>query len=181
MIQKILNAVSTAILTCLAWPAVAQKSVADYLSKTVTVIVGYPPASGYTFYGQVLARAFADHIPGKPTVIVQNMPGAGSIKAANYLYNVAPKDGTAIGIFSVGALIDELFGHSTTSFDTTKFGWVGNMDETIGLCVVKRTRPDHSFDDLLKRRRLCSAAPALRAAPRKPRSLSRVSMARRSS
>ena len=65
------------------------------------------------------------------------MPGAGGIKAANYVYTVAPKDGTALGIFSVGALIDELFGTSTTSFDTAKFGWVGNMDESVGDCVVK--------------------------------------------
>ena len=65
------------------------------------------------------------------------MPGAGGIKAANYVYTVAPKDGTALGTFSVGALIDELFGTSTTSFDTTKFGWIGNMDESVGVCVVK--------------------------------------------
>ena len=151
MIGKFRDALLAGLLACLASPAAAEDIADFYKGKTVTVIVGYPPASGYTFYGQVLARAFADHIPGKPTVIVQNMPGAGSIKAANYLYNVAPKDGTAVGIFSVGALIDELFGHSTTSFDTTKFGWVGNMDETIGLCVVNGNSGIASFDDLRKK------------------------------
>ena len=85
----------------------------------------------------MLARYLPDHMPGKPNVIVQSMPGAGSIKAANYVYTVAPKDGTTLGVFSVGALIDELFGMSTTSFDSTKFGWIGNMDESVGVCVVK--------------------------------------------
>jgi tripartite-type tricarboxylate transporter receptor subunit TctC len=140
-----------AVLVQVVSPSAAQ-SVADfYKNKTITITVGYPPASGYTFYGQILARYLGDHVPGKPNVIVQNMPGAGSIKAANYLYNVAPKDGTAIGIFSIGALIDELFGESQTSFDTTKFAWVGNMDESVGVCVVRDTTGITRFDDLLRR------------------------------
>jgi tripartite-type tricarboxylate transporter receptor subunit TctC len=154
MILKFRNALLAGLLACVVSPAAAEDVADFYKGKTVTVIVGYPPASGYTFYGHVMARFFADHIPGKPTVIVQNMPGAGSIKAANYLYNVAPKDGTAVGIFSVGALIDELFGHSTTSFDTTKFGWVGNMDESIGLCVVNDNSGIATFDDLRKKETL---------------------------
>jgi tripartite-type tricarboxylate transporter receptor subunit TctC len=82
---------------------------------------------------------------------VQNMPGAGGIKAANYVYTVAPKDGTALGTFSVGALIDELFGTSTTSFDTAKFGWIGNMDESVGVCVVKAATGVRKFEDLLQK------------------------------
>jgi tripartite-type tricarboxylate transporter receptor subunit TctC len=82
------------------------------------------------------------------------MPGAGSIKAANYLYNVAPKDGLTIGIFSVGALIDEMFGESTTSFDSTKFGWIGNMDQSVGVCAVRDTSGVATFDDLLKKETL---------------------------
>jgi tripartite-type tricarboxylate transporter receptor subunit TctC len=135
-------------------PAAAQPVAEFYKGKTITITVGYPPASGYTFYGQILSRYLGDHVPGKPNVIVQNMPGAGSIKAANYLYNVAPKDGTAVGIFSIGALIDELFGESQTSFDTTKFAWVGNMDESVGVCVVRDTTGIARFDDLLKRETL---------------------------
>jgi tripartite-type tricarboxylate transporter receptor subunit TctC len=141
-------------LTGLALPSSAD-SVADfYKGKTVTIIVGYPPASGYTLYGQMLARYLTDHIPGKPNVIVQSMPGAGSIKAANYVYTVAPKDGTTLGVFSVGALIDELFGHSTTSFDSTKFGWIGNMDESVGVCVVKSAAGIFKFEDLLRKETL---------------------------
>ena len=143
-----------AALVLFAAPAAADPIADFYRGKTVTITVGYPPASGYTFYGQILARYLGDHIPGKPNVIVQNMPGAGSIKAANYLYNVAPKDGTAIGIFSIGALIDELFGESSTSFDTTRFAWVGNMDQSVGVCIVRDTTGIKTFDDLTRRETL---------------------------
>src|SRR5918992_1138390 len=131
-------------------PCAAQGVAEFYKKKTLAIVVGYPPASGYTLYGQMLAKYFPDHMPGRPTVIVQSMPGAGSIKAANYVYTVAPKDGTALGIFSVGALIDELFGMSTVSFDSTKYGWIGNMDESVGVCVVKSATGVRRFEDLLQ-------------------------------
>jgi tripartite-type tricarboxylate transporter receptor subunit TctC len=137
-----------------AVPAAAESAADFYKGKTVTIIVGYPPGSGYTLYGQMLARYLGDHIPGKPNVIVQNMQGAGSIKAANFVYSAAPKDGATLGIFSVGALIDQMFGHSKTSFDATKFGWIGNMDETVGVCVVKKSSGITKFEDLLKKETL---------------------------
>jgi tripartite-type tricarboxylate transporter receptor subunit TctC len=146
------TAIAVAILIGAASAAIAE-SVADfYKGKTVTIIVGYPPASGYTLYGQMLAKYWPDHIPGHPNVIVQSMPGAGSIKAANYVYSVAPKDGTTLGIFSVGALIDELFGMSTTRFDSTRYGWIGNMDESV--CVVKSASGVRRFEDLLHKETL---------------------------
>jgi tripartite-type tricarboxylate transporter receptor subunit TctC len=143
-----------ALLLPTAAPVAAQNVADFYKGKTLTITVGYPPASGYTFYGQILARYLGDHVPGKPNVIVQNMPGAGSIKAANWLYNVAPKDGTSVGIFSIGALIDELFGETQTSFDSTKFAWVGNMDESVGVCVVRDSTGIVRFDDLTRRETL---------------------------
>lgn len=141
-------------LFCMAASASADPAGDFYQGKTVTIVVGYPPASGYTIYGQMLAKYFSEHMAGRPTVVVQSMPGAGSIKAANYVYTVAPKDGTTLGIFSVGALIDQLFGLSKTSFDATKFGWIGNMDESVGVCVVKRDAGVRKFDDLLTRETL---------------------------
>jgi tripartite-type tricarboxylate transporter receptor subunit TctC len=146
------TALAAAVLVGVAPGVAPADSIEDfYKGKTVTIIVGYPPASGYTLYGQMLAKYWSDHIPGRPNVIVQSMPGAGSIKAANYVYSVAPKDGTALGIFSIGALIDELFGLSTTRFDSTKYGWVGNMDESVGVCVVKSASGVRKFDDLLQK------------------------------
>jgi tripartite-type tricarboxylate transporter receptor subunit TctC len=155
--------------------AVAADDVADfYRGKTVTIVVGYPPASGYTFYGQILARHLGGHIPGQPSVIVQNMPGAGSIKAANYLYNVAPKDGATLGIFSVGALIDELFGESTTSFDSSKFGWVGNMDQSVGVCVVRDTAGIARFEDLLQKETMFGGTGASGGATQAALALTRI-------
>jgi tripartite-type tricarboxylate transporter receptor subunit TctC len=143
-----------AVAIALASPTAADGIADFYKGKTVTVIVGYPPASGYTLYGQMLAKYLSDHVPGKPNVIVQSMPDAGSIKAANYVYTVAPKDGATLGIFSVGALIDELFGLSTTSFDSTKYGRIGNMDESVGVCVVKSASGVRQFEDLLQKEAL---------------------------
>ncbi|MCC6887556.1 MAG: hypothetical protein IT536_03395 [Hyphomicrobiales bacterium] len=143
-----------AMLAGHAGPARSDDVAAFYKGRTVTVIVGYPPASGYTLYGQMLAKYLPDHLPGRPSVIVQSMPGAGSIKAANFVYSVAPRDGTTLGIFSIGALIDELFGLSTTSFDSTKYGWIGNMDESVGVCVVKSAAGVRRFEDLLQKETL---------------------------
>jgi tripartite-type tricarboxylate transporter receptor subunit TctC len=143
-----------AALALMASPVNADSISDFYKGKTVTIIVGYPPASGYTLYAQMLAKYLPDHMPGRPNVIVQSMPGAGSIKAANYVYTVAPKDGTTLGVFSVGALIDELFGMSKTSFDSTKYGWIGNMDESVGVCVVKSSAGVFKFEQLLQKETL---------------------------
>src|SRR3954463_3454470 len=71
-----------------------------YKGKTITMIVSYGPGGGYDIYGRLLASHMSKHIPGHPTIIINNMPGAGSLKGANYIYNVAPKDGTAFGTFA---------------------------------------------------------------------------------
>ena len=80
-----------------AAPALAQDMMQNFAGKTVTIYIGYGPGGGYDLYGRVLARHLGNHLPGHPTVVVSNMPGAASIRAANYVYNVAPKDGTALG------------------------------------------------------------------------------------
>ena len=78
----------------------------------MNLIVGYSAGGGYDTYTRILARHLGKHIPGNPTIVVQNMPGAGSLKLANYLYNVAPKDGSTIGIFSRGMAMEPLIGTS---------------------------------------------------------------------
>src|SRR4029077_14261499 len=114
-------------LLVLPMPARAQGSVADfYRGRNLTVIVGYSAGGGYDTYTRILARHLPRHIPGNPSVVVQNMPGAGSLKLANYLYNVAPKDGSTIGIFSRGMAMEPLIGASNTQFDSSKFAWLGS-------------------------------------------------------
>jgi tripartite-type tricarboxylate transporter receptor subunit TctC len=91
------------------------------------------------------------HIPGNPTIVVQNMPGAGSLRAANHIYNVAAKDGSIIGMISSAAAFQPLFGNKKAQFDTPKFTWIGNADEIVGTCGVWHTSGISSFEDLLKK------------------------------
>ncbi len=87
-------------LPCCATPAQADDVADFYKGKRVNLIVSYGPGGGYDVYARVLARHIGRHIPGNPSIVVQNMPGAGSLRGANYLYNVAPKDGTVFGTFA---------------------------------------------------------------------------------
>jgi tripartite-type tricarboxylate transporter receptor subunit TctC len=98
-----------------------------YKGKQVTLVVGYGPGGGYDIYGRIVAQFLGKYIPGNPTVIVQNMPGAGSLRAANYIYASAPKDGTVIGTFGRDIpLIGVMGGNSAVQFDATKFTWLGS-------------------------------------------------------
>src|SRR5580704_468875 len=90
------STMTIAALACIAAPAFAQP--VDFTGKTITIYVGYTAGGSYDLYGRLISRHLGQHLAGKPTVVVQNMPGAGSLKAANYLYEVAPRDGTALGI-----------------------------------------------------------------------------------
>ena len=105
-----------ALLTALPQPGRAQATADFYRGRTVTLLVGYSSGGGYDTYARVLARHMGKHIPGNPTIVVQNMPGAGSLRAANYLYNVAPKDGSTIGMFSRGLAMEPLIGASATQY-----------------------------------------------------------------
>jgi tripartite-type tricarboxylate transporter receptor subunit TctC len=109
----------------------AGASVADfYRNKSVTLIVGNGPGGGFDVFGRLLARHIGKHIPGNPTVIVQNMPGAGTLLAANYLYNVAPKDGTQFGLIARNMPLLGLLGrNSNVRFDPRKFTWLGSSSD----------------------------------------------------
>src|SRR4051812_26158906 len=108
-----------------AVPALAQEGTQSFAGKTVTIYIGYGPGGGYDLYGRVLARHLGNHLPGHPTVVVSNMPGAASIRAANYVYNVAPKDGTALGIAAQSIGEEQLVGTTGVSYDVAKFSWIG--------------------------------------------------------
>jgi tripartite-type tricarboxylate transporter receptor subunit TctC len=103
-------------------------AVADfYRGKQLSIIVGYGPGGGYDLYARLLARHISRHMPGTPAAIVQNMPGAGSLRAANYIYNTAPRDGTAFGIFARNVPLMGLTGHNAAvQFDPRKFKWIGS-------------------------------------------------------
>src|SRR5262245_16825233 len=127
--------------------AVAQEP-QNLAGKTVTIYVGFGPGGGYDLYGRVLARHLGRHLPGHPTVVVANMPGAASIRAANYVYNVAPKDGTALGIAAQSIAEEQLLGTVGVSYDVTKLAWIGRIASNVEAAYVWHTAPVKTVDDL---------------------------------
>lgn len=111
--------------------------VADYYKgRTVSLLIGFGVGGGYDTYSRVLARHFGNHIPGNPTIVPKNMPGAGGLKVANFLYNAAPRDGSQIGVFAASTALEPLFGGKKAKFETTKFTWIGNMNQDVASCGV---------------------------------------------
>ncbi|HEY6256535.1 MAG TPA: hypothetical protein VIY51_12155 [Xanthobacteraceae bacterium] len=119
------------------WAPAAADPVADFYSgKSVQVLIGFSPGGGYDLYGRMLARYMGRHIPGNPKLVPQNMPGAGSLKVVNYLYGVAPKDGTALAHFAPGVLFEPLLGHGEgAQFDATRFNWLGSASREASVCA----------------------------------------------
>ena len=138
-------------IIALAAPAGAQaQSVADfYKGKTVNVIVGYTAGGGYDLYARALTRHMGKHLPGNPNFIVQNITGAGSLNAANNIYNVAPKDGTSFGTFGRGLAMEPLIGTARVQYDSTKFTWLGSGTNEISLCATWHTSPVKTWQDAL--------------------------------
>jgi tripartite-type tricarboxylate transporter receptor subunit TctC len=118
-------------------PAGAAQSVADfYRGKTIQVLIGFSAGGGYDIYARTLARYMGKHLPGNPTLVAQNMPGAGTLKVANDIYNVAPKDGTVFGTFARGIPMERLLGRTVGErFDATKFTWLGSVTDEPSVCV----------------------------------------------
>ncbi|MDH3239269.1 MAG: hypothetical protein OEO83_01240 [Alphaproteobacteria bacterium] len=132
--------------------AAATADVAEfYKNKRVALYVGNHPGGGYDAYTRLLARSIGKHIPGNPSTLVRNMPGAAGIRLANYLYNSAPKDGTQMGVFASSVAFAPLFGETKAQFKTEKYTWIGNIDQTTGTCTAWHTSGFKTFDDLLKR------------------------------
>jgi tripartite-type tricarboxylate transporter receptor subunit TctC len=120
-----------------------------YRGRTVNLVIGYAPGGGYDLYARTLARHIGRHIPGTPNIVVQNMPGAGSIKAANFLYTIAPKDGTTFGGFSRGAFLDPLLGRGEgTQYDASKYGWLGSISNEVGVCAFRSAAGIKSWADM---------------------------------
>jgi tripartite-type tricarboxylate transporter receptor subunit TctC len=139
-------------LAAQAWGAAAydEKTVADfYHGKTVRIIVGFSAGGGYDAYSRLIGRHLQKHIPGNPSVIVDNMAGAGSIIAANYIYNAAPKDGTVIGNFSGQIILEQLFANPAVQYDLGKFRYLGVPIGETYLLLVTRKPGVTRFEDLL--------------------------------
>lgn len=130
-----------------------------YAGKNLTFIVGADAAGGYDVYARTVAKHLARFIPGAPTVVVQNMPGAGSSKAAAYIYSIASKDGTTIGALMPGAIIDPLLQkHSTGGFDATKFTYLASADSDARICVTGPSSKTTTFDQAMSQKTVIAAS-----------------------
>ena len=150
LLGGILFAVSPLPFTMFASISSAQSDVASfYKGKTLEMIVGYAAGSSNDIAGRELAKYLPRHLPGNPTVVTRNMPGAGSFVAANYIYNIAPKDGTILGLLAPTIAIDEKMGTSGVKFVTSKFNWIGRETTSVGVTMMWHTSKVQSIADAL--------------------------------
>jgi tripartite-type tricarboxylate transporter receptor subunit TctC len=129
--------------------AFAQSPADFYKGKNVDLYIGYSVGGAYDLYARMLARHMGKHIPGNPNVLPKNMEGAGSLRLANWLYNVAPKDGSAFAIIGRGTGFDPLLGNNAAKFDATKYTWIGSANNEVSVCVAWHTSPIRKFEDML--------------------------------
>jgi tripartite-type tricarboxylate transporter receptor subunit TctC len=148
-------AAAVLVIAALAASQALAETVEDfYRGKRLTLTVGYGPGGGYDVFARLLARNLGRFIPGNPQIIVQNMPGAGSLIAANYLYAIAPKDGTAFGLFARDMPLLGLLGHNANvQFDPRKFNWLGSSSDFSDDAYVMIVRTDAPVKSIAEMRR----------------------------
>lgn len=146
---------SIAIIIGVVFLGFAPKAFAGgfYEGKTIRFIIGYAPGGGYDTYTRVIARHIDEHIPGNPTVIVENMEGAGSLLAANFLSNKADADGLTVGVFNSGLVTQQALGSKGIRFDARKFNWVGAPVRGLPACAIMGFTGLKTLDDVLKSNR----------------------------
>lgn len=168
------SAIVAAFTVACAVSASAEDAATFYNGKNLKIIVGSGAGGGYDGYARLLGRHIGDHIPGHPHMIVQNMPGASGIKATNWLYNVAPKDGTVMGATFNNLLIEPLLGDKATKFDPRKFNWIGGISTQYTTCAVWHTSSIHSIQDAEKRQVRVSTTGMTGNSARLPQMLNRL-------
>ena len=139
-----------ALLACVA-PAAVHAQADFYKGKTVNIVCGYGVGGGYDLYARTLARHLGDHIPGKPSVVVQNMTGAGGMRAANNVYTALPKDGTVIACTNPILLMYQLMGGQQARYETGKLQWIGSLDEPNNAIIALQTSGLRTIEDAKQR------------------------------
>ena len=135
-----------ALLPASSSPAFGQANF--YEDKTIKLVIGFSAGGISDLWGRALARAMSPQIPGKPQIVLHNMPGAGSLTAANYLYSVAKADGLTLGFFTPGLFFNQLIGSKEVQFDWAKFAWIGSPEQTQRIIYIRGDVPFKSIDDL---------------------------------
>ena len=122
-----------------------------YRGKNISLIIGYSVGGGYDLYGRLVARHMGKHIPGRPTIIPQNLTGAGSLRAASFLYSAAAKDGTVFGTFGRTIATTPLLTPASAQFDASKFAWLGSITNEVSMCITWHTSPVKVWKDSLEK------------------------------
>lgn len=147
-------------LAAMLAPCARADAVADfYKGRTVTIVVGFPVGGAYDTHARVIARHWPRHLPGKPVMVLQSMPGAGSLVSTNHVYNVVPKDGTVLGTFSRGNAMYPLL-EGQVQFDPQKFNWIGSPAKETSLTISMANLPFKTVDDLRSREMVVGATGA---------------------
>jgi tripartite-type tricarboxylate transporter receptor subunit TctC len=141
--------VAALLMTCAQ--SVGAQPAEPYAGKTVAVIIGFGAGGGYDMWGRLIARHIGRQLPGKPNVIAQNMPGAGSFVAASHLYNAAPKDGTVFGLIARDAALGPLTGAPGARFDATRLSWIGTPAKETNVCIAYHTAQVRTVQDLFEK------------------------------
>jgi len=146
-----------------AWLALVQPGAADeaadfYSGRTINLIEGFNVGGGADLYARTIARHLGQHIAGHPTIVVHNMPGAGSMAAANHVFNVSPRDGTEIGFFAGNIAVDPVIGGVPSQYDSRKFNWIGAPAAESSVCIAAKATSFKTFDDVLAREMVTGAA-----------------------
>ncbi len=150
-----LAALGAAVL--LAVPAQVQAQGA-YAGKQVRIIVSSDPGGGYDTYARLLGRHLDRHLPGGPSVVIQNMPGAGGLRAAQFTYSAAPRDGTVLGNIRASSMLDSILGTRGTEIDPSKYEWIGSMAADTDVCSFWHTSGIKTFADLFEKEVLVGAS-----------------------
>jgi tripartite-type tricarboxylate transporter receptor subunit TctC len=141
---------ATALVFLFGVNAESQAQANFYSGKTLTVVVGSAPGGLYDLWGRLFARTMGKYISGNPTMLVQNMPGGGSIVAANYLYGIAKPDGLTIGMFQTHLYLEQMVGRPEVRFDVRRFNWLGSQEKGQMMLYIRADSPYKSIDDIIK-------------------------------
>src|SRR5215470_11368332 len=160
-LRRMLVATFTTAGIAIFTPAIADDAGSFFAGKTVRIVVGFSPGGGYDIYARELGRYLGRHIPGHPSVVVQNMAGAGSLKAVNFLFNAAPRDGTVLATFARGIVFEPLIGRlDGAQFDAPKFNWIGSVSDEVSVCAINASLGIVTWQDMLIKKTVIGASGA---------------------
>ena len=162
---------ASAFCAAFASTAMAQEPVSDFAGKTISLYIGNSVGGGYDLYARAVARHMTKHLQGAPTIIPKNMEGGGSMRAANFMAELAPRDGTAIATIGRGTIFAPLMGQPGATFDATALSWIGSANDEVSACAAWHTSGVSSFDDLKKKELIIATTVATDDATQLPKLL----------